>query len=86
MSRRPKRAATQKSTFKEQKLDLSDLSEMSDDGDFSSESSDDYNPNKSKGNDETFEESSLDEAVSESEQSGDDEEDEYEETTRKNSR
>jgi hypothetical protein len=55
---RPKRIASQKAQQKQivdsdNELDLSEES----DGDFSSASSDEYNPDKSKGNDETFEDS-----------------------------
>lgn len=57
---RPRRLASQK-VFEQQKLDLSELEDESDE-DFSSQSSDDYDPNKSKSNniEETIQESSSD--------------------------
>lgn len=59
---RPKRAAAQKTLTKETTPDKGDLdlSEESDDGDFSSASSDEYDPNKDADmgrHEETFEES-----------------------------
>lgn len=69
---RPRRAATQRALTKEDKASDNelDLSEESSDGDFSSASSDEWNPVKKKANEETFEESESDHEsnVSESEE------------------
>lgn len=69
---RPRRAATQK-VVHEQKLDLSEIEESDDDDDFSSQSSDDYQPDKSKEN--TFEESEESEGINDEVQTSEDEAD-----------
>lgn len=66
---RPRRAASQK-VVQEQKLDLSELEE-SDDDDFSSQSSDEYQPDESKENEKTFEESESEGLIDENETSED---------------
>ena len=68
---RPRRLASQK-VVEKQKLDLSDFSEISDDGDFSSESSDDYRPNQLQNKNDTAEEESSAES---SEEEAEEEED-----------
>lgn len=81
---RPKRSAAQKSKPKEDKGSNEDelnLSEESDDGDFSSASSDEYVPNKD--NEETFDASEEDISSSES---GSEEETQSEDSPVKSSR
>jgi hypothetical protein len=71
---RPRRAASQK-VVEQQKLDLSELEETDDDADFSSQSSDDYQPDESKEDEKTFEESESD-GINEEIETSEDEDDE----------
>lgn len=70
---RPKRSAAQRNKKQEDKNDDENdlgLSEESDDGDFSSASSDEYDPRKDKASiEETFEESESEEVESDEEAS-----------------
>ncbi|XP_070501886.1 DNA repair protein complementing XP-C cells homolog isoform X2 [Chironomus tepperi] len=70
---RPRRAASQK-VVQQQKLDLSDIEESDDDADFSSQSSDEYQPDKSMDNEKTFEESEESEGINDENVTSEDEE------------